>query len=270
MRNEEILMEFLSTPLDSGDEIFERFASLPNAVAEIGEKPYERYVYIPGTRQDRVLLVAHIDTVWDKDYEKFGTNKPHSHVVKFENGVFFSGDESCGIGADDRAGCAMLWQLKDCGHSILILDGEEDGKRGAWYLRQKNHKLYKEINRHSYMIELDHKFTDHVSFVQVENTEKFKEFFKSATGFKELGVAGGCDLQVLSMVICGANVGVGYRNFHTPKEYLVLADWENTLEKLKQHLSQKQPRFKTVLKKRIAKQARAFASRTVRKLGLKK
>ena len=122
MENKELILEFLSYPLDSGDEIFDRFAALPNAIAKKGGKPFERFVYVPGNRKDRVLLVAHIDTVWDKDYQKFGNNKPHNHRVVFENGIFSSGEETCGIGADDRAGCAMLWKLKDSGHSILILD----------------------------------------------------------------------------------------------------------------------------------------------------
>ena len=270
MENKELILEFLSYPLDSGDEIFDRFAALPNAIAKKGEKTFERFVYVPGNRKDRVLLVAHIDTVWDKDYQKFGNNKPHNHSVVFENGIFFSGEEMCGIGADDRAGCAMLWKLKDSGHSILILDGEEDGKRGAWFLKQKNLPLYKEINRHSFMLELDHESTDHVSFNQVDNTVKFKNFFKSATGFKERGLSGGCDLQVLCTSICGANVGIGYNNFHTSKEVLILEEWENTFGKLEDFLSQKQPKFKAPFVKRTKKRTRAFVSRLVRRLGLKK
>ena len=58
--NEKLLYDFLNIPLDSGDEIFERFATLPGAISGVGKNPLERYVYIPGTRKDRVVLVAHM------------------------------------------------------------------------------------------------------------------------------------------------------------------------------------------------------------------
>ena len=270
MENKDLILKFLTTPLDSGDEIFDMFATLPNAIAKKGEKPFNRFVYIPGTRKDRVLLVAHIDTVWDKDYQKLKSIKPHEHEVIFKDGVFLSGNEECGIGADDRAGCAMLWKLKDSGHSLLILDGEEDCKHGAWYLRLKHPKIYKEINRHSFMIELDHALTNHVSFAQVNDTETFKNYFNEATGFKELGLSGGCDLQVISKTICGANVGIGYRDQHKNNETLVLADWENTYNKLTEFLSKKQSKYKTIFKKRMAKNLRELVGNTLRKLKLKK
>lgn len=270
MENKDLVLEFLNTPLDSGDEIFERFANLPNAIAKKGDKPFERFVYVPGAREDRVLLVVHIDTVWDKDYDKLVYPKIHEHAVVFEDGIFKSGEENCGIGADDRAGCAMLWKLRNCGHSLLLLDGEEDGKRGAWYLRNSNSKLYKEINRHSFMIELDHMHTNHVSFVQVDNTERFKSYFKEATGFKELGVSGGCDLQVLCKTICGANVGVGYHKFHSSSETLVLAEWENTYISLEAFLAKKQRRFKTIFKKRIVKFLRGITGKVLKFLKIKK
>ena len=59
--NEELLLEFLNTPLDSGDEIFDRFKALAGAIYSCGKEPLQRYVYIQGTRQDRVVLVAHMD-----------------------------------------------------------------------------------------------------------------------------------------------------------------------------------------------------------------
>ena len=256
MENKELLSEFLNTPLNSGDLIYEKFSALPSAIFEKGEKPFERYVYIPGTKKDRVVLTAHIDTVWDKDYTELGGCKVGEHEVIFENGVFRSGNVICGIGADDRAGCAMLWKLKDSGHSILLLDGEEDGKHGAWFLRNSNPKLYKELNRHSFMIALDHAGTNHVSFKQVDNTEKFKKYFTEKTGFVDQNVSGGCDLQVIAQSVCGANVGVGYHKYHSAYEYLDLAEWENTYEKLREFLSIKQPKHKTVLKRRFVKFAR--------------
>ena len=174
-----LLQEFLNTPLDSGDQIFERFASLPGAVVGKGGKPLERYVYIPGKRKDRVVLVTHIDTIWDKAYDKAYSG---DRDVRYNEGIFSSSNSNCGIGADDRVGCAMLWELKGSGHSILITDGEEKGKVGAWYLRKSNKQLFRELNKHCYMMELDWKGTNCCLFNQVDNTKKFKHQIENVLG----------------------------------------------------------------------------------------
>lgn len=244
MNNYELLSEFLRTPLESGEKLFDRFAALPNAVTAVGSEPLQRYVYIPGTRKDRIVLVAHADTVWDKAYDKPFSGTPE---IKFENGVFLSGNPTCGIGADDRAGCAMLWALRDCGHSILLVDGEEHGKRGAHFLRKSNPKLFRELNRHCYMMELDWAGTNCCLFNQVDNTKKFKAYIENVLGFADSKAKGGTDLQVLCKAVCGVNIGIGYRGWHTAKEHLIVSEWENTLEKLSAFLQQPQKRFRTKL-----------------------
>jgi hypothetical protein len=64
------------------------------------------------------------------------------------NGVFQSANRIRGIGADDRAGCAILWLLKDLGHSLLITDGEEKGGIGSKWLMNdtENADIAEEIN----------------------------------------------------------------------------------------------------------------------------
>ena len=240
--HQEILLEFLNTPLECADAIFHRFAALPNAVVGTGPEKLQRYIYIPGSRKDRIVLVAHTDTVWDNAYSKSFSGE---QGITFENGIFSSANPTCGIGADDRAGCAMLWVLRDCGHSILLVDGEEHGKLGARYLRKSNPKLFRQLNRHAFMIELDWTETGGCLFNQVENTQKFKTYIQNVLGFAEGQSKGGCDLQVLCRDVCGVNLGIGYHNQHTPKECLVLSEWENTLAKLSVFLSQPQTRFPT-------------------------
>lgn len=236
----ELLFDFLNTPLDSGDTLFRRFAVLPGAIAEEGTEPLRRYVYIPGTRKDRVVLVAHLDTVWDKAY-----NAPFSEArsVIFENGIFKSANPACGIGADDRAGCAILWELRNCGHSILLTDGEEHGKLGANYLKTTNPRLFRTLNRHRYMIEFDWKGTNCCLFNQVDNTKRFKKHVADKLGFVDSHAHGGTDLGVLCRRICGVNLGIGYDGWHTRQEQLVLSDWENTLEKVRIFLNEKQSKF---------------------------
>lgn len=252
------LLSFLNTPLYSGDEIFEKFAALPGAVIGKGSAPLARYVYIPGTRKDRIVLVAHIDTVWDKSYNKPFTDE---QTVVLEDGIFRGTNSDCGIGADCRAGCAMLWALLDCGHSILITDGEERGKHGANYLKKSAKKLYAELNRHQFMIELDWKGTDCCLFNQVDNTANFKAYIENDFGFKDSKARGGTDIGVLCSRICGVNLGIGYHGYHTNQETLVLSEWENTLTKLQAFLAKEQPRFPSLFFPKYIR----FAKRCVKK-----
>lgn len=253
------LLSFLNTPLDSGDMIFEKFAVLPDAVVGVGDAPLKRYVYIPGTRKDRVVLVAHIDTIWDRSYKKPFTE---DRGVVFDDGVFRSNNPDCGIGADCRAGCAMLWQFLGCGHSILVTDGEEYGKFGANHLKKSNPRLYSELNRHSYMIELDWKGTDCCLYNQVDNTSKFKKYIETELGFIDSKAKGGTDIGVLCRNICGVNLGIGYHGYHTAKEVLILSDWENTLHKLSTFLERPQPRFPSLFFPKYIR----FAKKSVRKV----
>ncbi len=263
----DLLFDFLNMPLDSGDAVFDRFAGLPGAVCGQGEKPLQRYVYLPGTRKDRVVLVAHMDTVWDRSYKKNFTGE---HEVLLEDGIFKSGTESCGIGADCRAGCAMLWQLKDCGHSIVLVDGEEFGKHGAKFLKKSNPKLFRELNRHCWMAELDWKGTDCCLFNQVDNTKKFKSYIEQDLGFIDSKTNGGCDLQILCRRICGVNLGVGYHKWHKPDETLVLAEWENTLKKLTDFLARPQKRYTSLFFPTYIRWAKICFNKVLRILKIKK
>ncbi len=244
----EILEEFLSVPLNSGDALFERFAQLPGAVCSQGSKPLERYVYVPGSRKDRIVLVAHTDTVWDNAY-----NRPMETSVIFEDGVFKGTNPDCGIGADDRAGCAMLWALRDSGHSLLLVDGEEHGKIGARYLRKSDPKLFRTLNRHRFMLEMDWQGTGTCLYNQVDYTKRFQSYITDKLGFSVAPKGGGCDLQFLCHRICGTNVGVGYHGIHRSGETLVLSEWENTLSHLRAFLAESHPEFPVSRIKRLRK-----------------
>ena len=258
---ETLLLEFLQTPLDDGEQILQRFATLPGAMVGAGEKPLQRYVFVPGNRKDAVVLVAHVDTVWDKEY------KPGISVeqtITFENGVFFGTNPEVGIGADDRAGCAMLWALRDSGHSLLVVDGEEHGKIGAKYLRKYNPDLFRRLNRHRYMIELDWAGTRSCLFNQVDNTTRFKADMQGALHLADGGPKGGTDLQVLCRHVCGVNIGVGSHGWHKGGERLVLAEWENTLADLTAFLAKPQRRYRTKFWPYYMRKAKMLAGRPFR------
>lgn len=169
--SQQLLEEFLSYPLNMAEDIFARFESLPGAVSGKGEHPLERYVCIPGTRENKIVLVAHADTVWDDAY-----GKPAQTTVTFEDGCFKSTNPNCGIGADDRAGCAMLWALRDSGHTILLVNGEEKGKWGAKFLCKKVCGVNIGVGYQGW-----HRPTESLSLADWENTlARLTDFLKTA------------------------------------------------------------------------------------------
>ena len=266
--NIEILQQFLNFSLTNSQEIHDLFATLPGAIVGRGQKPLDRFVYVPGTNKNALVLVAHTDTVWDTYY-----GKPAETSVELKDGIFYSTNPACGIGADDRAGCAMLWLLRNSGHSLLIVDGEEKGKHGAHYLRKHHKKLFRQLNRHRFMLELDWQGTNSCLYNQVDNTQVFKDYIASRLGFYDSQKKGGCDLQVLCSKVCGVNLGVGYHDNHRPSETLAVEEWANTYNLLSTFLQLEHPKFSIP----VSKQFKAFlrhckgkCGSILRKLQLKK
>jgi hypothetical protein len=59
----EVLRSFLEIPLGSADGVFDRFLEIPGAIYR--GQGLERFLYVRGARSNKVLLVAHADTVWE-------------------------------------------------------------------------------------------------------------------------------------------------------------------------------------------------------------
>ena len=234
-----VLEEFLSFPLEDSKEVLEKFASLPNAIY-CNDKEKRNFVYVPGTRKDRVVLAAHADTVWDKLY--FGYDNVGQGLV-FENGIYSGKKNDFGIGADDRAGCAILWLLKDMGHSLLITDGEETGRIGSFHLKDNFTDLYNELNEHSYMVQFDRRNAKDYKCYRLPVTKEFKEFIESETNYTDAGVTAFTDIVTLCNKICGVNLSVGYYNEHSSDEILVFDEWYNTLTAAHDMLSKEQRKF---------------------------
>ena len=235
---QEVLETFLSYPIGSADEVFAKFESLPGAIIGRGEKPLERYVCIPGARENKVVLVAHADTVWDSAYGKTAETS-----ICMERGFYKSTNPECGIGADDRAGCALLWTLRDSGHTILVVNGEEHGKVGARFLKKSNPKLFRFLNQHRFMLELDWMGAAQCLYNQVDVTDKFRKYIADTLLFQEGTEKGGCDLEVLCKQICGVNIGVGYYGWHHPMECISLEEWESTRTRLENFLKKEHHKF---------------------------
>lgn len=239
-----ILDKFLNMPIHSSEAVFAAFRTLDCAIEEHGDGSKEGYVYIPGKRTDRCIIVAHADTYFDEVYKE----KMIDSKVGYKDGSYYSESEESSIGADDRAGCAMLWLLRNSGHSLLILDGEEHGQVGAHYLKEKNPDVFEEINNHSFMLQLDRRGNNDYKYYSLPVTDEFIKYIEKSTGYTLEQGKGKTDICTLCTKICGVNVSVGYYDEHKPTERLCYAEWLRTYSIVKNMLDKplKQYRLKTI------------------------
>lgn len=227
----QVLREFLAMP-HRALPVLEKFAALPGAVAKTGQD-MEGFVYVPATRKNPVLLVAHADTVADDSV---------AVVLEEKRGVIRN---KCGIlGADDRAGCAMLWLLKDTGHGLLVTDGEEYGGVGADFLCTAFPDIHDELNRdYQFMIEVDRRGGKDFKCCDVGTTE-FRAYVAQKTGFSEPDRSKFTDIVHLCRDICGVNLSCGYCEEHTDGEHIVKMEWRRTLTLLRSWLAEEEiPKF---------------------------
>lgn len=239
------LCEFLQLPHTS-DSVLDRFQHNHGArLFAPTDDPKERFVYIPATRNNAVLLVAHADV-----FDMSGKNardmrcKPcdEPNTLRMEKGVICNADPERLLGADDRAGCAICEILhKELGHGVLILDGEEDSLLGASALTELCPELSAEIQeKYSFMVEFDRSGDREYKCYNV-GSDRFRRYVEEKTGFSEPDRKRRSDISVLATRICGVNLSIGYYDEHylssevryckrqTPGERLVLREWLHSL-----------------------------------------
>lgn len=243
----------------SQKQVLDKFASIPGAFSD--GKRQERFVYIEGARRDKVLLVAHADTVWA------AWDQPEGTYVKVleHDGILFSGNQDLilkykdlntnkkykitgmGICADDRAGCGLIWNLRDLGHSILITSGEEIGCVATKKLMK--HEYWKnKINDHQFAVQFDRRNARDIVTYDV-GTPTFIKYVEQETGYKHQQ-GSTTDIVHLCKDMCGVNISVGYYFEHTKDEKLVLDQFENTLRISRAWLSKTDiPKFTLVKEK---------------------
>jgi hypothetical protein len=229
------LMDFF---LMKNEDIQEKFMGLPGA-QKVGTGD-ESFVYVPATREDAVLLVAHSDTVWKDQPIKVG----------YWNGVYGSLYDKVGIGADDRAGITMLWKLRKTGHALLIPNGEEGGLKGSRFL-MRHEEWRKKVNSHRFAIEMDRMNASDLAFYGV-GSDPFKDWCESKfPGYKRVhgsstDICALCD-EDLHKEDCldGVNISIGYYGQHSDMEHLKDGEWQRTLSHLHNVLTQRDiPSFK--------------------------
>lgn len=201
------------------DDVLDLFYEHPKAIIQgLGDVAF---CFIPGTRDDRVLLVSHADTVWDGDGQR---------TVAVHDGKFKSMN-ALGIGADDRAGCAGLYNLINLGHSILIPTGEEVGCQGSSWL-MKHPGFRKIVSEHQFAIQLDRAGTKDLVFYD-NGTKEFVEYCESQMEGYEFDIGSFTDIVRLCQNICGVNISIGYEFEHTQREELTYSAWLRTVLKVK-------------------------------------
>jgi hypothetical protein len=224
-------------------QLQERFLRLGNAYS-FGKKDYKTII-VPGQRQNKVAIIAHVDTV---------INDSKNLAVTYDKGLFScgtrkrycdkDGDPCCDggpIGADDRAGVAMLWNLRELGHTLILTNGEESGCLSSMQLMSDEEQA-QFVASHQFAVQLDRKGRNDLVFYNV-GSEDFAKYCIEQTGY-EFAQGTSTDICVLCEKICGVNMSVGYRNEHTENEVLNVRWWIRTLSTLKRWLAQENlPRF---------------------------
>lgn len=232
MEEVKVLKEFLNYPLGSGKAVLERFSGLEGS--ERRGEGSEQFVFVRGRRKERVLLVAHADTVWDNINDIGDAN---DHVIVQKDGIIISGTPGTGTGADDRAGCAILWLMKDLGHSLLITNGEESGGLGSNWLMDYNEDIADEINNsHQFAVQFDRRNASDYKCYTV-GTQSFCSYIEMETGYSEPDPYRYTDIVALCRRITGVNLSIGYYDEHTQNERLVIGEWLHTLEICRKWLS---------------------------------
>ena len=256
-----VLIDFLSCDLQIADEVFDIFDNLDGAQIYIsGAKHCERFLFKKGAREDRMTLIAHADTIYDKKGRTYkSTPKTFStdgapifpekypdridQTIVREGSIFKGANPDFGIGADDRAGCAILWLMRNSGHNVLLVDGEEDFLRGTRYLMREHNEIFDEIHKSRCSIEFDFPEKDKLGYYDTLTSDSFKTYITQKTGYRENPNTQITDIGILCVEMCAVNLSVGYYNHHTKDEYLDIGAWLKTLRIIRKISSEEIPKF---------------------------
>ena len=98
------------------------------------------------------------------------------------------------------------------------------------------------------MIQFDRRGAEDYKFYNIPVSEKFENFIKSKTRYRNAGTNARTDIVALCEKICGVNLSVGYYNEHTQNEYIIFKNWFHTFKIVKKLLEEKQQQYKLIKK----------------------
>lgn len=241
----DVLDEFMNMSIYSTDEVFDKF--LTDKAGKMHKVGGHKFYFKPGYRNDRILIVAHADTVWDTRYDLLNNQKAKFNnlpkksktLVQSRNSYYSTGLD--GIGVDDRAGVAIAWILKDTGNSILITDEEEIGAQTSRAI-MRNEDLAELIGSHRYILQLDLSGAKEFKCYGA-GSEDFKTMMEFTTHYRMRPNYSYTDVKFLGEKICGANLSIGYFDEHTKDEILDKKTWLQSLKVAKKLANQKHQQF---------------------------
>ena len=202
-------------------EIYEFVIKQLNLAGYTKIKEEPKYVAAQGDIP--ILLVAHLDTVF-LDI----TRKNMSVFYDQDHRVFWSPD---GLGADDRAGVAMILTLlteTNLRPHILFTTDEESGDTGAMDALSCRKILFKDLR---YIIELDRQGYKEAVYYNCFN-KKFETYINSFGFDTDYGTYTDISILCPHWNIAGVNLSVGYYNEHSYAEHFFVNAWIYTYHKI--------------------------------------
>lgn len=236
----DILKKFISFPLYRTDDVFEIFREEKQWSFYYDQNNSKRkFLYIEWKKNNKVLLAAHADTFFDEVYgfeKNIHSFSQEWNVLKTSSGY--------GLWSDDRAGCAILWLLKNTWHSLLITDWEEHWQKWTKYLKKNFQELFVNIQKkHQFIIQFDRRWNKWFKTYDVWSAD-FIAYIKKQTLYRPIKDSWITDIWVLCQDICWVNLSIWYYNEHTNQEKIHIDEWLHTYEIAKKILSQDTlPRF---------------------------
>ncbi|MHB1696529.1 MAG: hypothetical protein ACYCSQ_00255 [bacterium] len=170
------------------------------------------YFYLKGKHED-VLFNAHIDT--RKTDARFDLER-HGDLICNGAGI---------LGADDRAGAWIAYNLATAGASVLLTDFEETTKQGVCAFcedfEETSHKLFVGLDRRGFKEFVTYGYENAVINALFERL-----------GYREKnGTYSDVAMLTERFNRFNVNLSVGFYNEHTPEEYLSVSSMGFTLNR---------------------------------------
>ena len=175
-----------------------------------------------------IALVAHLDTVFEKDK----VHKRDKLFYDIEKGIMWN---PYGAGFDDKAGVFAILKIIQKGYRphIIFTTDEELGGIGAMALTDKYENCpFKELK---YVIELDRANEVDCVFYDCYNP-KFIEYIESFGFIEAWGTFSDIDVICEDWGVAGVNLSIGYKDEHTCSETLNVNAMFKTIEKIEHML----------------------------------
>lgn len=218
-----------------------------NFINSLYDNVVETKAYIYAEGDIPIALVAHMDTVFEKQYRAY--NK--SILYDKEKGIMWY---PRGAGFDDKAGIFAIFKILLDGYRphVIFTTDEEIGGIGAIELIEKE-----EISPFSdlkYIIELDRQGKNDCVFYDCENIE-FTKYVESFGFIESFGSFSDIDIICSEWGIAGVNLSIGYEDEHTQSEVLYVNAMYKTINKVEMMLedADNAKHYKYILSKRARK-----------------